>query len=81
MSRGNGNRPPLTPREAWISDGRPVLHFSPLCDDRWNQRLEVTSGDVMPGGAPPLLKKRRELTREQSIELWAQKRQLGWQPC
>jgi hypothetical protein len=41
----------------------------------------VTFGEVMAGGEPPLLKKRRELTREQAIKLWAQKRQQGWQPC
>jgi hypothetical protein len=28
-----------------------------------------------------LLKKRQELTREQAIKLWAQKRQQGCQPC
>jgi hypothetical protein len=35
----------------------------------------------MAGGEPPLLKRREELTREQAIKLWAQKRQQGWQPC
>jgi hypothetical protein len=74
-------RPPLSPQEGWISDGRQVLHFKPLRYDRWSQSLEVTFGEVMPGGEPPLLKKRRELTREQAIKLWAQKRQQGWQPC
>jgi hypothetical protein len=73
--------PPLSPQEGWISDGRQVLHFRPRRYDRWSQSLEVTFGEVMPGGEPPLLKKRRELTREQAIKLWAQKRQQGWQPC
>ena len=74
-------RPPLSPQEGWISDGRQVLHFKPLRYDRWSQSLEVTFGEVMAGGEPPLLKKRRELTREQAIKLWAQKRQQGWQVC
>jgi hypothetical protein len=43
--------------------------------------LEVTFGEVMTGGEPPLLKKRRELTREQAIKLWTQKRHKGWQSC
>ncbi len=74
-------RPPLSPREGWISDGRQVLHFKPLRYDRWSQALEVTLGEVMPSGEPPLLKKRRELTREQAIKLWNQKRQQGWRAC
>ena len=74
-------RPPLSPQEGWISDGRQVLHFRPLRYDRWSQALEVTLGEVMPSGEPPLLKHRRELTREQAIKLWTQKRQQGWQAC
>jgi len=72
--------PPLSPQEGWISDGRQVLHFRPRRYDRWSQSLEVTFGEVVLSGEPPLLKKRRELTREQTIKLWAQKRQQGWQP-
>jgi hypothetical protein len=73
-------RPPLSPKEGWISDGRQVLHFRPPRYDRWSQSLEVTFGDVRPGGEPPLLKKPKELTRQQAIKLWTQKRQQGWQP-
>jgi hypothetical protein len=58
-----------------------VLHFRPLRYDRWSQSLEVTFGEVVPGGEPPLLKKRRELRREQAIQLWTQKRQQGWWVC
>jgi hypothetical protein len=29
----------------------------------------------------PLLKKRKELTREQAIKLWNQKRRQGWRAC
>jgi hypothetical protein len=71
--------PPLSPREGWLSDGRQVLHFRPRRYDRWSQSLEVTLGEVMPGGQPPLLKRRRELTREEAIKLWAEKRKVGWQ--
>lgn len=31
--------------------------------------------------AESLLKRRKELTREPAMTLWAQKRQQGWQPC
>jgi hypothetical protein len=74
-------RPPLSPREGWISDGRQVLHFKPLRYDRGSQSLEVTFGEVMPGGEPPLLKCRKEITREEAIRLWAEKRKAGWQMC
>ncbi len=57
------------------SDGRRVPHFRPRRYVRWSQSLAVTFGEVMAGGEPPLVKKRRELTREQAIKLWAQKRQ------
>ena len=81
MSGAARNRQPLSPREAWISDGCQVLHFRPRRYDRWSQNLEVTFGEVVPGGEPPLLKERRELTREQAIKLWAEKRQQGWKAC
>ncbi|MEY4806084.1 MAG: hypothetical protein RLZZ206_473 [Cyanobacteriota bacterium] len=74
-------RLPLSPKEGWISDGRQVLHFKPLRYDRWGQAREVTLGELMPSGEPPLLQRRRELTREQAIKLWNQKRQQGWRAC
>ncbi|MGB5135864.1 MAG: DUF1651 domain-containing protein [Prochlorococcaceae cyanobacterium] len=43
--------------------------------------LEVTSGELLPGEPVPLLKRRRELTREEAIRLWAQKRREGWKSC
>jgi hypothetical protein len=81
MHVGDRKRPTLSHKEGWISDGRQVLHFRPLRYDRWSQSLEVTVGEVMAGGEPPLLKKRRDLTREQAIKLWAEKRQQAWRPC
>jgi len=77
---GPRNRSPLSPREAWISDGRQVLHFRPTLWDRWSQRLEVTSGELLPDQPVPLLKRRWELSREEALKLWAEKRQQGWQP-
>lgn len=74
-------RPPLSPQEGWLSDGRQVLHFQPRRYDRWSQVLEVTLGEVMPSGEPPLLKHRKQLSREQAIKLWGQKRQQGWRAC
>ena len=81
MSRGPRNRPPLSPKETWLSDGRKVLHFRPTIWDRWSQRLEITSGELLPDQAVPLLKRRMELTREEALRLWAEKRQQGWQAC
>ena len=81
MSSRASKRPPLSPQEGWISDGRQVLHFRPLRYDRWSQKLEVTLGELIPGETVPLLKRRRELTREQEFKLWAQKLQQGWRAC
>jgi hypothetical protein len=67
MHVGDRKRPPLLPKAGWLSDGRQVLPFKPLRYDRWSQSLEVTFGEVMPSGEPPLLKRRGELTREQAI--------------
>lgn len=36
-------RPPLTPREGWLSDGRQVLRFRPSRWDRDIQRLVLLS--------------------------------------
>ena len=79
MSGGTRNWPPLSPRESWISDGRQVLHFRPSRWDRWAQRLEVTVGELLPDQPVPLLKRRLELSREEALKLWAQKRRQGWQ--
>jgi len=81
VSGAHRNRPPLSPKEAWLSDGRQVLHFKPLRYDRWSQSLEVTLGELMAVGEAPLLKRRKELTREQAIKLWRQKQQQGWRVC
>jgi hypothetical protein len=58
-----------------------VLHFNPTRWDRWVQLLEVTHGELIPGEPVPLLKRREELTREEAIKLWNQKRQQGWRIC
>jgi hypothetical protein len=79
VSAGSRNWPPCSPREAWLSDGRQVLHFRPARWDRWAQRLEVTVGELLPDQPVPLLKRRLELSREDARKLWAQKRQQGWQ--
>jgi len=52
-------RPPLSPQEGWISDGRQVLHFNPVRNSRYSQVLELTTGEPIPGQAP-LLKRSRE---------------------
>ncbi len=81
MRTGGRKRPPLSPKEAWLSDGRLVLHFRPTVWDRWNQRLEITSGELLSDQPVPLLKRRMEMNREEALRLWAEKRQQGWQSC
>jgi hypothetical protein len=48
VTTGTRKRPLLSTREAWISDGRQALHFPPTLWDRWSQRLEITSGELLP---------------------------------
>ena len=75
MSGGASNWAPLSPREAWLSDGRQVLHFRPGRWDRWSQRLEVTVGELLPDQPVPLLKRRLQISREEALKLWSEKRQ------
>ena len=70
MSTVTRKRPPLSPREAWISDGRQVLHFRPSLWDRWSQRLEITSGELLPDQRVALLKRRWEMSRKEALRLW-----------
>jgi len=79
VSGGHRNPPPLSPKEGWLSDGRQVLHFQPVRWDRWNQPVEVTVGELLPDQPVPLLKRRLELSREEALKLWVEKRQQGWQ--
>jgi hypothetical protein len=72
---------PACPEEDWLSDGQRVLHFKPVAWDRWRQELEVTSGQVLPDAAPPLLQGRARLSREQAIVLWRDRIAEGWRPC
>jgi len=39
----------------------------------------VTGGELLPDQPVPLLKRRLELSREEALKLWAEKRQQGWQ--
>ena len=77
MGGGVSNRTPLSPKEAWLSDGRQVLHFRLGRWDRWNQQLEVSVGELLPNQPVPLLKSRLQLSREEARKLWAEKRQQG----
>jgi hypothetical protein len=79
LSGWTRNRPPLSPQEAWLSDGRQVLHFRPTLWDRWNQPVEVAVGELLPDQPVPLLKRRLELSREEALKLWSEKRKEGWQ--
>lgn len=73
-------RPPLSPQDGWLWNGRQVMHFRPVRYSRFSQALELTNGELIPGQVP-LLKCRREITREEAIKLWAEKRKAGWQVC
>ena len=73
----DSKRPPLSPNERWLSDVGQVLHFRPMHWSRHDQVLEVTSGELLPAELVPLVKRRRELTREEAIRRWRQKRQQG----
>lgn len=57
-----------------------LLHFRPVHYSRFSQSQELTTGELIPGQAP-LLKCRKEISREEAIKLWAQKRKQGWQSC
>jgi hypothetical protein len=48
MHIGDRKRPPLSPQEGWLSDGRQVLHFQPCRYDRWSQKL-ARGGDQALG--------------------------------
>jgi hypothetical protein len=81
MSPGASSRPPLSPREGWLSDGRHVLRFRPTRWESLVQRLEITTGELLPDQEIPLLKSRRELSRVEALKLWSEKRKAGWKPC
>jgi hypothetical protein len=57
------------------------MHFRPARWDQWSQMLEVTSGEWLPDQAEPLLKRRRQLSREQALDLWRGLRRDGWAAC
>lgn len=61
---------PLTPKEGWLRDGRQVLRFRSTRWERTYQRLEITSGELLPGEQVPLLKNRREISRDEALKLW-----------
>ncbi|WP_233130155.1 DUF1651 domain-containing protein [Synechococcus sp. 1G10] len=50
-----------------MSDGRQVLRFRPTRWERTYQRLEITTGELLPDQEIPLLKSRRELSRAELI--------------
>ncbi|SBO43089.1 protein of unknown function [Cyanobium sp. NIES-981] len=41
-----------------------MRHFRPTLCDRWSQRLEITSDELLPDQLVPLLKRRWELNRK-----------------
>ena len=55
MSQDPSPLPPYTSRTWWLSDGRAVLRFRPVRWDQYSQRLEIISGEMLPGERIPLL--------------------------
>ena len=55
MSQEPSSLPPYTSRTWWLSDGRSVLRFRPVRWDHYSQRLEIISGELLPGEPIPLL--------------------------
>ena len=49
--------------------------------NQYSQRLEIISGELLPGEPIPLLKHRRELSRKEAVQLWGERRKQGWRPC
>ena len=41
-------RVPLTLKEGWLIHGRQVLRFRPTHWERTSQRLEITTGELLP---------------------------------
>jgi hypothetical protein len=58
-----------------------VLRFRPTHWERDDQRLEITSGELLPGEAIPLLKNRSEISRSEALKLWGEKVKAGWLSC
>nr|WP_259735230.1 DUF1651 domain-containing protein [Synechococcus sp. CS-1329] len=58
-----------------------MLHFCPTRWERTYQRLEISTGELLPDQEILLLKSRRELSRAEALKLWAEKRKAGWSPC
>jgi hypothetical protein len=40
---------PYTSRTWWLTDGRSVLRFRPVRWHQYSQRLEIISGELLPG--------------------------------
>ena len=58
-----------------------MLRFRPTRWERFVQLLEITSGELLPGEQVPLLKNRREISRDEALKLWDDKRMAGLKPC
>ena len=69
MTGAASRRPPLSPKEGWLIHGRQVLCFRPTRWDRHIQRLEIISGELLPGVQVLLLKTHREISRDEAIKL------------
>ncbi|WP_315855599.1 DUF1651 domain-containing protein [Synechococcus sp. RedBA-s] len=81
LTAAANRRPPLSPKEGWLIHGRQVLRFRPTRWERTYQRLEITTGELLPDQEIPLLKSRRELSRAEALKLWSEKRKAGWSLC
>jgi hypothetical protein len=62
------------PNRGLADPGRQVLRFRHTGWERQVQRLEITSGELLPGEPVPLLKNRREISRAEALKLREEKR-------
>jgi hypothetical protein len=53
MTPAPSRRPPLSPSEAWLSDGRHVLRFRPTRWEREVHQLEITTCELLPDQVVP----------------------------
>lgn len=68
----------LTRRKGWLSDWCQVLCIRPTRWESLVQRLEITTGELLPNLEIPLLKSRRELSRAEALKIGAETaRQAG----
>jgi len=63
---------PKTSKKGGLEAHALETHLSPAGDHQ---------SQTAPRRAVPLLKNRREISRQEALKLWEEKRKAGWAPC